>query len=223
MVGLDWAVLFDMDGLLIDSEPVWFEVESAVFARLGANRPWTPQDARLLVGNPLPVSARAMLTMAMSDRPVDEVVDWLVGTMADRLEESVPWKPGALALLGLLRDAGVPTGLVSSSYRRLVDTVMKHLPPGAFSTSVAGDEVARAKPEPDPYLHALDVLGVSGTRAVVVEDSPVGAVAGEAAGCRVVVVPDLAVLPAQHSWHVVDSLENLDVAALRALLRGDRG
>lgn len=221
MPDVDLAVLFDMDGLLIDSEPVWFEVESVVFARLGAPRPWTHADAAGLVGNQLPESAGAMVTMAMSERPVDQVVDWLVQSMAARLDDGIPWKPGALRLLGALRDAGVPTGLVSSSYRRLVDTVLRQAPPGSFATSIAGDEVARGKPHPEPYLRALDALGTPATSAVVVEDSPTGATAAEAAGCRVVVVPDLAVLPRQHAWHLVDSLEDLDVGSVRSLLRGD--
>jgi beta-phosphoglucomutase-like phosphatase (HAD superfamily) len=126
-----------------------------------------------------------------------------------------------LGLLDELGRHGVPTALVSSSYRRLVDTVMSQLPSGAMTTSVAGDEVAHPKPHPAPYLRALDLLAVPAEATVVLEDSPTGARAGQAAGCTVVVVPDLAALPADHGWQVVDGLAALDVARLTSLLGRD--
>lgn len=221
MIPVD-AVLVDMDGLLVDSEPLWFEVESAVFARLGAERAWTPAEARSLVGNALATSAERMRALAASPVDVDTVVAWFVEGMRGRLEVGAPFKPGARELLADLSRHHVPCALVSSSYRVLVDAVVRQLPPGTFHGTVAGDEVTRGKPHPDPYLAALSMLEARAERTIVLEDSPTGATAGRAAGCTVVVVPDLAPLPEQHDWHVVASLTELDVTGLRRLLGGDR-
>jgi len=223
MTDADLAVLFDMDGLLVDTEPLWFVVESAVFQRLGASRPWTPQDAGTLVGNALQVSAAAMTALAGSDRPAADVVGWFVEEMAGQLDGGVPWKPGALDLLAQLRDAGVPTALVSSSYRRLVQPVLDQLPAGTFTASVAGDEVTEGKPHPEPYLKALRLLAAAPRRAVVLEDSPTGARAAAAAGCTVVLVPDLAPLPPRHPWVYARSLTEVTLGWLRGLLGGDGG
>jgi HAD superfamily hydrolase (TIGR01509 family) len=212
------AVLFDMDGLLVDSEPGWQAVEGALFEELGGGRPWTPADAQQLVGHPIAVSAGILGQLAGSDVPAADLAERLVADMVAWLRADVPWKPGALDLLAALTDAGVPTGLVSSSYRRLVDTVLEAAPAGTFAVSVAGDEVRRAKPHPEPYERALGRLGVVAAATVVLEDSPVGATAAAAAGCRVVVVPDVAVLPEQHPWAIAPALTALDVPALRRLV-----
>jgi HAD superfamily hydrolase (TIGR01509 family) len=218
---MDLAVLVDMDGTLVDSEPEWFAVESEVFARLGASRRWTLADADDLVGNALEVSARMIVERSGSGGDPGQVVEWLVAAMATRLRSGVPLKPGAGDLLARLAREGVPVALVSSSHRRLVDVVVAGLPPGSFAATVAGDEVARSKPHPEPYLTACGLLGVDPSRTVVVEDSPTGARSGEAAGCRVVVVPDRAALPAGHPWVEVGSLTEVTPGWLRGLLGSD--
>jgi HAD superfamily hydrolase (TIGR01509 family) len=218
------AVLFDMDGLLVDSEPTWFSVERDVFARLGAGREWTPADAHRMVGQALEVSAAEILHCADADptaTSVEEVAGWLVEGMVARMGAGAPWKPGALALIAELGQHGVPAALVSSSHRRLVDVVLGQLPSGAMAASVAGDEVSHTKPHPAPYLRALHLLDVRAETAVVLEDSPTGARSGHSAGCTVVVVPDLAPMPAEHAWHEVESLAALDVTRLVSLLGGD--
>jgi HAD superfamily hydrolase (TIGR01509 family) len=218
------AVLFDMDGLLVDSERVWFTVERDVFARLGARREWTPDDARRLVGHALEVSAAELVRCADVAGDVgttQRVAGWFVDGMVAAMAAGAPFKPGALTLLAELGRHGVPTAIVSSSHRRLVDTVVDQLPTGSITTSVAGDEVTQTKPHPAPYLRALKLLDVPATETVVLEDSPTGARAGHAAGCTVVVVPDLVELPPDHRWHEVESLAVLDVARLTSLLRRD--
>lgn len=211
------AVLLDMDGLLVDSEPLWFGVEAAVFRRLGASREWTHAEARSLVGNALTTSATQMVHLAGANVSPSVVAEWFVDGMAESLADGTPFKPGALRLLGDLAAHRVPTALVSSSYRRLVDVVLAQLSGRAPAVSVAGDEVSHGKPHPEPYERALHLLGASAEHAVVLEDSPTGATSGRAAGCAVVVVPDLAVLPPAHPWTVVDSLERIDVAFLENL------
>jgi HAD superfamily hydrolase (TIGR01509 family) len=217
------ALLFDMDGLLVDSEPVWFVVEQQVFARLGSRRAWTDEDARSMVGNALHVSAARMVELAGADVAVGTVVGWFVEGMHQQLRQGVPWKPGAVELLGGARAAGWRTGLVSSSHRPLLDVVLGALPAGAFDASVAGDEVSRGKPDPEPYRRALTLLGADAREAVVLEDSSPGASAGAAAGCAVVLVPDRAVVPADHPWAQVGSLAEVTPTRLAALLGGDRG
>ncbi len=183
------AVLVDMDGLLIDSEPMWFEVERDVMARLGSG--WTPTQARSLVGNPLPTSAQMLLDAAGVPGDHQALADELVDRMASLLVRGARFKPGAIELLAALRDEGIPTALVSSSYRRLVDAVVQQLPPDSFAVTVAGDEVERPKPDPEPYLTAMAALGVNASGCVVLEDSPTGAAAGNASGAYVIAVPDL--------------------------------
>ena len=211
------AVLLDMDGLLVDSEPLWFGVEAAVFRRLGATREWTHAEARSLVGNTLTTSAAQMISIVGADVEPSVVAEWFVDGMGQTLAAGAPFKPGARRLLADLGAHGVPTALVSSSYRRLVDVVLAQLAAQAPAVSVAGDEVSRGKPHPEPYERALALLGASADRAVVLEDSPTGATAGDAAGCAVVVVPDLAPLPPAHPWTVVDSLERVDIGLLERL------
>lgn len=220
-MGTGLVVLLDMDGLLVDSEPEWFAVEAAVFDRLGAGRAWTLTDAEELVGHALHVSAGRLVALAGSDRDPGVVADWFVDAMVDRMSAGVPWKPGARRLLVDLAAAGVRSAVVSSSHRRLVDTVLAQAPGGTVTASVAGDEVVRGKPSPDPYLQALRLLGAHPGQAVVLEDSPTGAAAGHAAGCRVVVVPDRVTLPDGHPWLEVASLTDLDVPVLASLVGAD--
>jgi HAD superfamily hydrolase (TIGR01509 family) len=217
------VVLFDMDGLLVDSEPEWFVIEQQVYARLGAHDEWSEHDARSLVGNALSVSAGIMVQQAGAQVAVSEVVEWFVSGMVRRLREGVPWKPGARELLEALAVQGVPAGLVSSSHRRLLDVVLDWLPAGTFATSVAGDEVGRGKPHPEPYLTAMEHLGARPAHTVVLEDSPTGARAGAAAGCCVVLVPDRATVPERHDWVQVASLRDVTPRWLAALLGGDGG
>ncbi len=218
-LGVD-AVLFDLDGLLIDSEPLWHHVEAAVFADLAGPGEWTATQAAELIGNPLPVSAARLARAAGSPASTEETLAALVDGMARALSAGAPFKPGALALLGGLRASGVPLGLVSSSYRQILDVVLRLLPRHTFGVSVAGDEVRRTKPDPEPYRAALAALGARAGRTLVLEDSATGARSAQAAGCHVVVVPDLAPLPADHPWPQAASLADLDPHRLGEYMSG---
>ncbi len=206
------AVLFDMDGLLVDSEPMWFVVEQEVMAGLGAS--WTHQQARTLVGSSLVGSAQVLLDAAgATGDPVvlaEELVDRMVGLIA----RGATFKPGARELLAALARADIPTALVSSSYRRLVDAVVDQLPAGTFAVTVAGDEVEHPKPHPEPYLTAMAALDVDPAGCVVLEDSPTGATAGNAAGAHVIAVPDLAKVPPAPRRTVRHTLAGLSVPEL---------
>jgi HAD superfamily hydrolase (TIGR01509 family) len=210
------AVLFDMDGLLIDSEPQWYAAEVAVMRRLGGV--WTLADQEHVLGGPLRKAADHLVAVAGVDADPADVEHQLLHAMADELRRRVAFRPGGLELLHDLRAAAVPCALVSSSFRLLVDLVLDVVGREHFAVTVAGDEVARRKPAPDPYLEAARRLHVDPRRCVALEDSPPGVASALAAGCVVVAVPDLAPIPPRPGLLVAESLADLDVAALAGLV-----
>lgn len=216
------GVLFDMDGLLVDTERLWVQAERRTMAALGGG-PWTVEDQAAVLGSSMAYSAAYIKERAGADDPVEEVSALLVGTMLDLLAgEPIDVLPGAAELVGSVHAAGLPYALVSASARRVVDLVLaalgRHgLPP--FPVTVAGDEVARSKPDPLPYLTAAARLGIDIERAVVLEDSANGVRAGQASGATVVAVPHAVPIEPAHRLHVRTSLVGLDVAGLRALVR----
>ena len=167
------AVLFDMDGLLVNTEPIWLEVEHQTLAALGGT--WSEADQRAIMGASMAHATAYIRTLSGTDRTDHEVGELLIGTMLERLDGAqIPIQPGAADLLADVASSGVPFALVSASVRPIVDLVLAFMNRSGlpvFPVSVAGDEVARSKPDPLPYLHAADLLGVDITRAVVLEDS----------------------------------------------------
>lgn len=218
------AVLWDMDGTLIDTEPLWMEAEFALVAEHGGE--WTMQDAESIIGSGLRDAARVL-----QEHGVVLAVDDIVNTLIDRLVErlaghDLPWRPGARALLVECRDRGVPTALVTMSWRRLADAAVAgmvadgvHEP---FDVVVAGDEVAESKPSPDPYRRAAALLGVRPEHCVAVEDSPTGTRSAIAAGCATVGVPAHAALEPSEGMVVLSTLAGLDLDALVARARRDQ-
>ncbi|MEU3839915.1 HAD family phosphatase [Streptomyces sp. NPDC028635] len=210
------AVLLDMDGTLVDTEGFWWDVEVEVFAALGH----TLDDAwrHVVVGGPMTRSAGFLIEATGADIPLAELTVLLNQGFEDRIGEALPLMPGAARLLAELHEQGVPTALVSASHRRIIDRVLTTLGPHHFSLSIAGDEVSRTKPHPDPYLLAAAGLGVDPTRCAVVEDTATGVAAAEAAGCHVVAVPSVAPIGPAARRTVVTSLEEVDLAFLRGLM-----
>ncbi|WP_406674635.1 HAD family phosphatase [Nonomuraea sp. N2-4H] len=210
------AVFFDMDGLLVDSERVWLEIETGVMARLGAA--WTPEHQANLVGGSMERTVDYMLAVSGADVPPESIRAWMTDGMVARLQDGVPVMPGASELLDALRDEGVPVGLVTSSVRPIADAVLKSVGRERFDLVVTADDVTRTKPDPEPYLTAARRLGVESARCVVLEDSPNGVAAATAAGCAVVAVPSLVPVEEAPGRLVVPSLTRVGVADLRALL-----
>lgn len=218
------AVLWDMDGTLVDTEPLWFAAEKEVAAALGGT--WTAADQRALLGTNLAFAARELVRRTGADDPDRPGVERLLAQVAAMLRAAfttqleagdVPTRPGALDLLATVVDAGVPSALVSSSVRQHMDIVLRTLPAGAFATTVAGDEVRRLKPDPEPFLLAAQRLGVDPSRCVVVEDSPPGVRSGAASGAAVLAVPHVVPLDAGGRVHVVESLLGVDLDLLSLL------
>ncbi len=210
------AVLFDMDGLLVDSEPLWFEVESDVMARLGGQ--WSTADQQALVGGSLERTVAYLLARAL--RPVSprRVGRWLVDGMISVISSrELTVLPGARELLAEVRSAGIGYALVTSSEREIMDAVIGQIGV-SFGITVCAEDVRRGKPDPEPYLLAAARLGVDPRRCVALEDSPNGVAAAEAAGCRLVAVPSLAPIPAAPGRIVAASLSQIDLATLRRIV-----
>jgi HAD superfamily hydrolase (TIGR01509 family) len=210
------AVLFDMDGLLVDSEPQWFAAETRTVHALGAD--WGRQQQVDLLGSNLEFAAGYMIAHAQSDATVAEVMRLLLDHMSEELAGGVTFRPGALELVNALSGAGVRTALVTSSVRVHVEAVLSHMPQTPFAHVVTADDVAQLKPHPEPYLTALRALRASPSRTVVLEDSPTGVAAAEAAGCAVVAVPSVVAIDCQERRVVVPSLADVSVDDLRRLV-----
>jgi HAD superfamily hydrolase (TIGR01509 family) len=212
------AVLWDFDGTLADTEPIWIEGEFELIGQLGGH--WSMEHAEQLVGNSLLDSGTYILNViGRHDVTAEWVVDWLVSYVVERVTAGpIQWRPGAVELLTDLRSAGVPCALVSASYRILLDAALARLPQDAFQVTVAGDEVTNGKPHPEPYERACHALGVDARHCVVLEDSETGARAGNAAGAVVVAIPNKVPVPAAPRRFHVASLAELDVPALTRLV-----
>ena len=215
------AVLFDMDGLLVDTEPVWTVAEVELARELGGE--FTPELKAAIVGTRMEVAVPTVLRWFGAPAEAEDVARtsvWLLERMVGLFAARPLVLPGVPELLEGLRQAGVPTALVSSSYRVLVDAVLAH-GIGPFEVTVAGDEVLHGKPHPQPYLLAAERLGVDPAGCVVLEDSPAGVASGEAAGCAVVAVPSVAGVvfdPAPRRM-VVPSLAGIGVHHLGELVQ----
>jgi HAD superfamily hydrolase (TIGR01509 family) len=210
------GVLFDMDGLLVDSEPLWFEVECAVMARLDGQ--WGEADQQALVGGSLPRTVSYLLARAARPASAEDVGRWLVDGMTSLLmSRTLTPMPGARELLAEVRGAGIPHALVTSSERPIMDAVLHQLGVG-FSATVCADDVRNGKPDPEPYRRAVSLLGADPAACVALEDSPNGVASAEAAGCRLVAVPSLVPIGTRPDRVVATSLTEVDLAMLRKLV-----
>ncbi|HWG28182.1 HAD family phosphatase [Actinospica sp.] len=210
------AVLFDMDGTLIDSEPVWFDTEVRLLAEfdfeLGREH-WEH-----VLGQPNEVSCKYLVGVSGIPLTWEQLNVKIEAAMVEQLSQGLEMLPGAKELLVELQVAGVPTALVSASSRQIVDACLGAIGTDFFRHTVSGDDVDRGKPDPQPYLLAAELLGVDPADCVVIEDSPIGIAAGAAAGCRVLAVPHAAVtVPGRPRVTRAASLDGVDLAYLAAL------
>ena len=204
------AVIFDMDGLLLDTETLWHESEVELFRRHGVE--FTREDQLAVIG-----TSRAITSRYFAERlewPIergDELVDEMVGLMHDRVRRQVDARPGAVELIdGLRRLDGVRLGLASNSPRFLVDEALESSGfADAFEAIVTADDVEHAKPAPDIYLRACALLSVAPSEAVALEDSASGVTAAKAAGLTCIAVPLFAETDVSAADRVIESLEEL--------------
>ncbi len=214
------AVLFDMDGTLVDTEELWWRGECEVMRALGTE--WTREDQAVCLGGPLERVTAYMRERTGGAASEDQIGETLLAAV-ERLMRTEPlaWRPGAPELLQECREAGCPTALVSASHRPLVlaiaEAVARDLDLPAeliFDATVAGDEVSDSKPHPEPYLAAARALGVPIERCVVIEDSPTGVESGQASGALVVAVPHIVDISAAPRRRVVATLEGVTLEVL---------
>lgn len=208
------AVLWDMDGTLVDTEPYWIHAETELVRAFGGD--WTDEDGLQLVGSGLWDSA-AVFQRAGVDLPADEIVRRLTAAVRELIiERGAPWRPGALELLSSIREAGVPTALVTMSLRGMAEDIVAEVPFEAFELIIAGDMVENPKPHPEPYLRAAERLGVDIAACIALEDSPPGVAAGVASGAFTIGVPHIASLDESEAHLLLPSLAGVTSAELFA-------
>ncbi|MEU6754852.1 HAD family phosphatase [Streptomyces sp. NPDC046685] len=210
------AVLFDMDGTLVDTEGLWWQVTEEVAAGLGHRL--TRADAHEVVGRAVADTAAHLVRMTGGGDP-QHVAATLGDEFFRRVDAGAPLRPGAQRLLSELEREGVPFALVSASPRAVVDAVtcgaLGHVP---FAFTLSADDTVRTKPHPDPYQAAAERFGVPVDACVAVEDSPDGAASADAAGCAVLVVPSMLPVPPSPRRVFAESLDRVDAVALRRCL-----
>ncbi|MEU2204411.1 HAD family phosphatase [Microbacterium oleivorans] len=214
------AVLWDMDGTLVDTEPYWMAAETPLVERFGGT--WTHEDGLAMVGMGLEDAAR-VLQGAGVRLEVDEIVAHLTDEVMRRLrEDGVPFRPGARELLRELREQGVPTALVTMSMSRMARAITELIDFDAFDLVIGGDDVTHAKPHPAPYLQACAALGVDPADTVAFEDSLTGTASAIAAGTVTVGIPHMVPLDgvgAHELWPTLDGRTVADVADVLARVR----
>jgi HAD superfamily hydrolase (TIGR01509 family) len=209
-------VLFDMDGLLVDTEPLWFETEGEVMARLGGG-PWTKEDQEALLGGSMDNTVGYLLARAAEPALPSEVARWMTEGMLKRAAEGrVAVRPGARELLDEVAAAGIPHALVTGSQRPFTEAVLASTG-FRFPVVVTGDDVTRTKPDPEPYLLAAKLLTAAPANSVALEDSPNGVASATTAGCRVIAVPSLLPIPPAPGRLVAESLTKISLTTLRSL------
>ncbi|MCW6009672.1 HAD family phosphatase [Micromonospora sp. CPCC 205371] len=210
-------MLFDMDGTLVDSERLWDTALSELAAYYGGA---LSAQARIsMVGMNAGASMRILHTdLGQEWRDPEESYRWVERRMTELFRTGLVWRPGALALIEAVRAAAVPTALVTSTGRPLVDIALETLGRDNFDVVVAGDEVRAPKPDPEPYRRAAELLGVPIERCVAIEDSPTGVASALAAGAAVLGVPNEVPLDAADGVHLVESLTGADLDFLSGLI-----
>ena len=209
------AVLWDMDGTLIDSEPYWMKSEGD-FARAN-NANWSEADGLSLVGMSLYDSSKIIKERVGSNLEPEQIIDQLTDEVTAQLKQEILWRPGARELLLQLRKKGIKTALVTMSMHRMARQVVDSIGFDAFDVIVAGDDVVHGKPHPEPYLKAAELLEVNPEHCVAFEDSVSGMRSAEAAGTKAVGITNIVEIPMQPGRIIWPTLAGVQVSDLRKL------
>lgn len=213
------AVLFDMDGTLVDSEKLWDVSLAALYDQLGGEI--SDETRAALVGSSAENTIRTVYAdLGLEPDPAAMAASnqWLHDYTGELFASSgLPWCDGARELLEAVAAEGLPMALVTNTQRALTEQALESIGRHFFTATVCGDEVAHGKPAPDPYLRGAGLLGLDPRTCLAVEDSVTGAMAAETAGCAVLVVPNDVAVPASPRRHHVTSLREVGVDDLRAI------
>lgn len=214
------AVLWDMDGTLVDTEHYWMEAIAALMGEHGLT--WSQEQQLLMVGNDLIDSAKILVAHGLPlDPPV--IVEDLLDRVGVLVAEHVPFRPGVQALLAELRAQQIPCMLVTMSYRRLAEAVVAACPEGTFTGIIAGDDVSRGKPDPEPYLTAAAALDLAPGKCLALEDSVPGITSAVAAGTLAIGIPHHVPLADGPGRVLVPTLDGMTVETLGSLARSLTG
>lgn len=211
------AVFFDMDGLLVDSEPEWLKSESEITAAYGYQ--WTSQDQVACLGGPLSRVGQYMHDKCNQAETPDFFTNKLVDVQSERMRSHTPFMPGAYELVQDLQRNGVKTGLVSASPRIIVDAVLDNVGAELFPFSISSDDVERTKPHPDAYLKAAQITNSAIGNCLVFEDSLTGVGAATSSGAWLVAVPHLVHVDESERVRVIKSLEQLNFPKIQELFK----
>lgn len=209
------AVLWDMDGTLVDSEHYWLSSEQELAKTVGAI--WTEQDGIDMIGMSLYDSSRIIKQKLNLEMTVQEIIDWLTKSVISKLNQDLPWRPGAKQILQELRAEGIPTALVTMSMRSNAEAVVARMGFDAFDLIVAGDDVQHGKPHPEPYLKAAALLGVDIKECIAFEDSISGLRSAEASGALAIGVPNMVKLPPLDGRTIWPTLQGVTVSDLESI------
>ena len=209
------AVFFDMDGLMVDSEPEWFKSETEVTAKFGYD--WSEEDQIACLGGPLTRVGTYMHDKCKGAETPEYFTQTLIDTQALKMRGNTPTMPGALELVRELQSQGVKTGLVSASPRNIVDAVLDNLGHDLFPFSISSDDVEKTKPNPDCYLKAAVMTDSDIQNCLVFEDSLTGMQAATSSGAYLIAVPHLVTIDESAKVRVISSLEQMSFAKLQNL------
>ena len=211
------AVFFDMDGLMVDSEPEWFQSETEVTAKFGYK--WSEEDQIACLGGPLTRVGKYMHDKCEGAETPEYFTQTLIDTQALKLRGNTPTMPGALELVRELQAQGIKTGLVSASPRNIVDAVLDNLGHDLFPFSISSDDVHNTKPSPDCYLKAATMTNSKIDNCLVFEDSLTGMSAATSSGAYLIAVPHLVEITESSKVRVITSLEQMSFSKLQKLFR----
>ena len=203
------AILFDMDGTLIDSEPLWFAAEVEVMAELGAI--WEPSDQINCLGGPMERTERYMQARTGNIKPFGYFSERLDFVMEQKLANELEFMPNALELIADCLESGIPLALVTASTGRQMRAVLTKFPSNTFKATISRDDVEKSKPFPDPYLLAAKTIGVDISKCLVFEDSLTGVESGLRSGAQVIGIPHLVEMQPHNNLRLIDSLSDIDL------------
>lgn len=211
------AVLFDLDGTLIDSEPYWMQSERELASEHNAD--WTEEDGAQLIGMSLYDSSKLIKERLDSELHHEEIIEKLTDRVNQQLSRAIPWRPGAEDLLKMLKRRRVKTALVTMSMKRTALQVVEAIQFNAFDVVVAGDDVIYGKPHAEPYLKAAELLGVAPEDCIAFEDSITGILSAEAARTKAVGIPNMMLIPQNENRILWETLEGVTMKQLRELFK----